>query len=289
MSPLRKAPGKTQSGNLEEMRRNLQSMPGNDRSNRSGRSGHFHDDDDDVSLSPPGRGPSSLSKFLISPLRKPPGKSKSGDSLKLMAPDLGPDSDDDNRRSSHDRSRSHRQQRKIDRSLSPEPPKKPSSLKAFLVSPLRKPPTKTRSADLDFMAPDLDSDSEEDHARSSHSRSTRRSSPDKNPKKTKTFKQLLGKKVTPSRTKSSDFEASGSGGRGRKGRAQSPPRRPLPPERELSLSPEDVRKPKSLINNLLDNLYDSYVKGDEGDDEEEDMNNMHNSVSRLDMSLTRFF
>ena len=82
------------------------------------------------------------------------------------------------------------------------------------------------------------------------------------------------------------------GGRNRsggKGRANSPPRRPLPPEREPSLSPEDTRKPKSLINNLLDNLYDSYVKGDEEEESEDDMRNMHDSVSRLDMSLTRFF
>lgn len=290
LSPLRKAPGKTQSGNLEELRKGLQASPGTDsRGRRNQGRRQYEDGNSERSLSPEtGKKTSSFKQFLTSPLRKAPGKSKSSDSLKMIAPSLDSDSEEEDFRSSHGRSGSRRGQRSVERSISPEP-KKPNSIKQFLTSPMRRAtPTRTRSSDSDIGTLPMDSDSEDDNGRSSHSRSLRhqRGGSDK---KTKTFKQLLGKKSAPGRTKSGDLKAMTSGGKNRGGRAQSPPRRPLPPEREPSLSPEDTRKPKSMINNLLDNLYDSYVKGEDDEGSEDDMRGMNDSVSRLDMSLTRFF
>ena len=71
----------------------------------------------------------------------------------------------------------------------------------------------------------------------------------------------------------------------------SPVSRAEPPDREPSLSPEQASaKPASLLTNLLDSLYDSYVDPKEEDDGSEDFQQYgQGSVSRLDMSLSSLF
>ena len=64
------------------------------------------------------------------------------------------------------------------------------------------------------------------------------------------------------------------------------------PQREPSLSPEDVQKPSSssYITGILDKLYDSYIKDDEedGSDGDSDGGYGQNSSNFLDASLTKF-
>lgn len=99
--------------------------------------------------------------------------------------------------------------------------------------------------------------------------------------KPKSFQQLLGKKNHPSRNKSEDDE---KWKLYRDNHAS-------PDQREPSLSPEqEPQKPGSMLTNLLDTLYDSYLDPKAGEDEEEDgFNALQNSVSRLDMSLSSLF
>jgi hypothetical protein len=64
------------------------------------------------------------------------------------------------------------------------------------------------------------------------------------------------------------------------------------PQREPSLSPDEVKKPSSssYITGFLDKLYDSYIKDDDGDGSDDDSEGGYgkNSATLLDLSLNKF-
>ena len=71
------------------------------------------------------------------------------------------------------------------------------------------------------------------------------------------------------------------------------PRSKASPQREPSLSPDDVQKPStsSYITGILDTLYDSYIKDDEdggSDGDSDGAYGHHSSSNLLDMSLNKF-
>ncbi len=113
--------------------------------------------------------------------------------------------------------------------------------------------------------------------------------------KPKSFKQLLAKKQPNSNNTTIANLEIADGDKHRRRRetravSPSPARRSL--EREPSLSPVEVKKPGSLLTNLLDSLYDSYIDPkarDDDDDDSEELANLHSSVSRFDMSLSGLF
>lgn len=179
----------------------------------------------------------------------------------------------------------------------------------------RKPASTSRTTTPDC---DIDrSDHEANHARAKTSNRRLKSSKDQdddtNTKKDKpkSFKQLLAKtqpnsKSTNGVAKISPREnlpvrkgretASPKDRHGVHGRAISPNRAKranrLSPERDLSLSPVEVKKPGSLLTNLLDSLYDSYMdpKANHNDDDDsEDHQKFQSSVSRFDLSLSSLF
>lgn len=129
--------------------------------------------------------------------------------------------------------------------------------------------------------------------------------------KPKSFKQLLAKtqphsksngmngaaKVSPRENLRSGREPRAVSPKQRSGREARPsspsaPKRAnrLSPERDHSLSPVEVKKPASLLRNLLDSLYDSYIdpKGN-NDDDSEDHQKFQSSVSRFDLSFSSLF
>lgn len=227
-----------------------------------------NDNDNDFSEaeSPPKK-PSSLKAFLTSPMRK----SKKVDDMSVQSEQ-----------------------------------QKAASLKQFLISPMRR-ASNPKSLDMNMSVGKLDLDAHDhtpevdssNNGSKAGGRRTRRQtanedykkSPRKDKAKPKTFQQLLGKK-NPDKNKSGEEEfANGKKKNGPSTEMSPAQRRPRPPERELSLSPEQQpQKPGSMLTNLLDTLYDSYLDPKGSDDEDEDdFNNLHNSVSRLDMSLSSLF
>lgn len=270
--PEHRGVGKTQSSNLEQMqagaRTRASSLPRKPQAVK-------HTEPDDYMES--GKKPSSLKNFLLSPARNKPRSGKGGELQASLhsAPDL----DSVNR-------------------------KKTGPIKQLLATPLRKAPiTKSKSADLEFMAVDsADLAEPEDRegsakakSRSKGSSSRRRRQADKDEDssskkdKPKTFKQLLGKKQPPERSKSEDLVDLRNTRSKSPPRARSPLRRPASPERELSLSPEQPKKPASLLTNLLDSLYDNYMDPKANKDDSEEFENLHASVSRFDMSISSLF
>jgi hypothetical protein len=255
-APKARGVGQTQSSNLELMQAARTRSSSLRKPQRRMQSTTEEDDLSDAE-SPPKK-PSSLKAFLISPMRK---NKKVGD-------------------------------------LDAQSDHQKSSLKKFLVSPMRK-KSDPRSMDMTSSVGKLDLEADhDDNARSkSGGRRTKRHPKEDDPKSTKkdkskpkSFQQLLGKKI-PSKNKAGDEESLERNNRKTRSQA-SPVRRQPSPEREPSLSPEqEPKKPGSMLTNLLDTLYDSYLdpKAAENEDEDEGFNNLHNSVSRLDMSLSSLF
>jgi hypothetical protein len=150
----KKAIGKTQSSNLEDMQRGLRSS----NSAKNGRSSS-RQKAREVSLSPESpekpKKPSSLKQFLLSP-RKPPGATKSSN-LEFMRDNINKTTHSaPAERHRVNRARTKKKKpRDRDRSFSPERKKdKPLSFKT-LLGPTRNPkrtgPTRSRSEDLDLM------------------------------------------------------------------------------------------------------------------------------------------
>lgn len=272
--PAHRRVGQSQSSNLETMQSasRIRSSSTPKKSQPKEREPEDHVESD--------RRPSSLKNFLTSPVKNNSSKrmSKGGD----LQVSLHSASDADDKTSDR---------------------QKPGALKQFLTSPLRRTaPTKPRSVDMNFMGIDtLDlepDDRTESKTRSkASSRKKRNDNPNEEPSsskkdKPKSFKQLLGKKQPPAKSRSGELELMGED-RGSRGRGSfevqpSSVRKPASPERETSLSPEP-QKPGSLLTNLLDTLYDSYVDPKAEEEQAEDFNNLNSSVSRFDMSLSSLF
>jgi hypothetical protein len=255
--PKTRGIGQTQSSNLELM------QAARTRSSSLQRRMPSPSEADDVSdTDSPPRKPSSLKAFLTSPMRK---------------------------------------NKKVDDVSVQSEQQKSSSLKKFLVSPMRRAPNpKSMDMHLSVGKLDLDADLNNSYAEAkSGGRRTRRQQPPKeddtksskkDKSKPKSFQQLLGKK-NPSNNKSED-EFLERKGRKRHNNSSPAISQPSPPQREPSLSPEqEPKKPGSMLTNLLDTIYDSYLdpKAAEDEDDDDGFNALHNSVSRLDMSLSSLF
>lgn len=269
--PAHRSVGKTQSSNLEQMQAGTRtrslSVP---KSKRlpvvTGKDKEEEDDNDDEEEddSYPEKKPSSLKNFLT--LKK---KDTRDDELKGSLHSLQTSKSCDSQKSASSTF-------KFLRRKSVSTPTKDND-----VEPVDHEPTKARSktSSTGRHRKSYTKDVEEDS-------SSRRD-------KTKSFKQLLAKKHPHASSNKRDVEGPpgdknrrGRGG----GRAVSPSPARCSPEREPSLSPVEVKKPGSLLTNLLDTLYDSYIDPKvKDDDDSEELGNLQSSVSRFDMSLSSLF
>eukprot|EP00934_Nitzschia_sp_Nitz4_P004903 Nitzschia sp. Nitz4//scaffold136_size62208//59668//61089//NITZ4_006379-RA/size62208-processed-gene-0.19-mRNA-1//1//CDS//3329535651//4893//frame0 len=116
--------------------------------------------------------------------------------------------------------------------------------------------------------------------------------------KTKSFKQLLG----GSRNRSGESTSKNGGSDTDRNSAEKSRRSPEPDafDRQLSLSPEEPQARKSvagtsMLTSFLDTLYDNYIDPSAHQEQEEEDDprggggsRMQNSFSRLDMSLSNF-
>ena len=288
--PTNRGVGKSQSSNLEQMQSGAR-VRSSSLSKKPGPRKQVQPDDSMES----DKKPSSLKNFLGSSSRD-----KDKRNLGDLQTSLHSAPDPNATRGSSDRQKS-------------------GAIKQFLTGSLRR---KSKNDDLELMIGDINTSSPEpdDRAESAKSKSTqkgssrqRRSSEHDDEEhsskkdKPKSFKQLLGKKQPTAKSKNEDLEpmskSKSRNGRGRDRDRDTAPgspasatatdtdsaRRPASPERETSLSPEP-RKPASLFTNLLDTIYDSYLdpKAQEGSDNDE-LDNLHKSVSRFDMSISSLF
>jgi hypothetical protein len=160
-----------------------------------------------------------------------------------------------------------------------------------------KKPGKSKSGDdLEAMQQHIKSEPRQKEERASR----RRSKPtnESNKEKLKSFKEMIASSNKGKETPESSRRRSESKNESmppipstpRRSSASTSTSPSTPPGREPSLSPEVVKKPasSSYITGFLDKLYDSYMKEDDGSDEESDDDGYGKPQGLLDMSLTKF-
>lgn len=232
----------------------------------------------------------SLRKFLASPKRKPPSFTKSGSALDAMRSSL--------------HSANNQQSSK---GGSEDTPRKPGSLKTLGKLMQKTKLQRSKSGDsVDLMREEAKKEPDSRRRRST-------ATTESNKEKLKSFKEMI---ASSNRGASKSKPAIRSEKR-RSLQSELPPVTPkiqrrsmgshfsvetpkvndAPPEREASLSPEEVKRPSnastqsgsSYVTSFLDKLYDSYIKDDDGEDSDEDSEGYgNNSQSLLDMSLNKF-
>lgn len=224
----------------------------------------------------------NLSNFLQSPKRKPPTVSQSGGGLDAMRSSLHSCNSKASSMGGHE-----------------DTPRKPGSLKK-LGKLMQKPKVQRSKSgdDLELMKEKANQDRQTNRRRST-------ATSESNKEKLKSFKEMIAassnkSKPTPENgRRRSSLQSELPPVTYRTQRSSAIVEMPQPkssPQREQSLSPEEVKKPPiaakgsgSYVTDFLDKLYDSYIKDDNGEESDDESDSYANkSRSLLDMSLNKF-